>query len=255
MPELTRWITALRCEDAAVESDAATRERLKPLFPPGATRRMTQLGITLGAALRPLEPGENDTLVYASTYAETRALEAYLDSFPSPSPTLFQTSIHPSSVQQNLIQRQQAVRHFFPVTGGAELPAQALLVALLADTPRTILCGGEERGGWLLEQNRASDRTFAFALALSTDPAGAIGQISLSPDTPPPAESAPAALSPVVPSLSPLSSAASDAVALSSVAPSFSPLPLPAFFEHFRDRRPIDALVSPGRRLVLRWLA
>lgn len=220
MPE--RWITALHVEDAATETPADTRERLKTLFPPGATRRMTQLGIVLGAALRPLEPAEDDTLVYASTYAETRALEAYLDSFPSPSPTLFQTSIHPSSVQQNLIQRQQAVRRLFPVTGGPELVAQALLVALLADTPRAILCGGEERGGWLLEQGRASDRGFAFALALSADPSGALGHIRIeNPDTPSP----PAALS------------------------------LFDFFEHLRDRRPFDGVVAPGRRLVLRWSA
>jgi hypothetical protein len=241
---LERWITAVTCEDAGTEEATATRERFKALFPPGATRRMTQLGITLGAALRPLAPGENDTLVYASTYAETRALEAYLNSFPAPSPTLFQTSIHPSSVQQNLIQRQQPVRHFFPVTGGPDLPAQALLVALLAETPRSILCGGEERGGWLLEQGRASARTFAFALALSTDPAGALGHLSLSPATPPSAESAPGALSSVVQS----------SVALSLSSPPL-PLPLPDFFEYLRDRRPIDALVSPGRRLVLRWLA
>jgi hypothetical protein len=219
---LERWITALHCEDAALETAAETRERLKALHPPGATRRMTQLGITLGAALRPLAPAAGDTIVYASTYAETRALESYLDSFPAPSPTLFQTSIHPSAVQQNLIQRQQALRHFFPVTGGDGLPAQALLVALLADSPRVILCGGEERGGWLLEQNRASDRTYAFALALSADPAGALGQISLS-------------------------------AAPSGAAPSL--LPLPVFFQHLRDRRPIDALVPPGRRLALRWLA
>jgi hypothetical protein len=230
---LERWITALHVEDAGTEDATATRDRFKALFPPGATRRMTQLGITLGAALRPLAPGENDTLVYASTYAETRALEAYLDSFPSPSPTLFQTSIHPSSVQQNLIQRQQPVRHLFPVTGGVDLPAQALLVALLADTPRAILCGGEERGTWLLEQNRASARTFAFALALSTDPAGALGRISL--------ESSASVSAPQVSGL--------------KSQPFLPPLPLPEFFDHLRDRRPIDALVSPGRRLVLRWLA
>jgi hypothetical protein len=220
---LEAWIIALRTEDAAAEPPAETRERLKALFPPGATRRMTQLGITLGAVLQPLAPGEDDTLVYASTYAETRALEGYLDSFPAPSPTLFQTSIHPSSVQQNLIQRQQPVREFLPVTGAENLPAQALLAALLADSPRIILCGGEERGGWLLEQGRASDRTFAFSLALSHDPAGALGRIRLS--TTPPASPAPVAF------------------------------PLPLFFDHLRDRLPIDAVVSPGRRLQLDWSA
>jgi hypothetical protein len=223
---LERWITALGVEDAGAEPPAQTRERLKGLFAAGATRRMTQLGICLGAALRPVEPAEDDTLVYASTYAETRALEAYLDSFPAPSPTLFQTSIHPSSVQQNLIQGQQALRRFFPVTGGPELVAQALLVALLSDTPRAILCGGEERGGWLLEQGRASDHTFAFALALSTVPAGALGSIRIDPaDT-------------------------------SSVAsPPLAPLPLPDFFRHLRDRLPFEGVVAPGRRLVLRWSA
>jgi hypothetical protein len=220
MPE--RWITSLRTEDAGAETPAETRERLKSSFPAGATRRMTQLGLVLGATLQPLVPGEDDTLVYASTYAETRALEGYLDSFPSPSPTLFQTSIHPSAVQQTLIQRQQPVRCFFPVTGGADLPAQALLVALLADTPRAILCGGEERGGWLLEQSRASDRTFAFALALSTDPAGAIGHIRI--DT-------------------------SDTLSPSAA------FPLPVFFKHLRNRLPFAAAVSPGRHLVLHWLA
>lgn len=219
---LERWITALRTEDAGSETPADTRERLKSSFPAGATRRMTQLGLVLGATLHPLMPGDGDTLVYASTYAETRALEGYLDSFPSPSPTLFQTSIHPSAVQQNLIQHQQPVHCFFPVTGGADLPVQALLVALLSGAPRTLLCGGEERGSWLLEQNHASDRTFAFSLVLSTDPAGAIGHICI------------------------------------DKTDTFAPraaFPLPAFLNHLRDRLSFDAVVSPGRRLVLRWLA
>jgi hypothetical protein len=221
---LERWITALHTEDAGTEPAAATRERLKARFPAGAIRRMTQLGLALGVTLEPLHPGEDDTLVYASAFAETHALEAYLDSFPSPSPTLFQTSIHPSSVQQNLILRQQPVRRFFPVTGGDALPAQALLVALLADTPRAILCGGEERGGWLLEQGRASARTFAFSLALSAHPAGALGRIGL--ETPPPAS-----------------------------GPGHAPFSLPAFFDHLHARRPFDAVVAPGRRLTLTWTA
>ena len=217
---LERWITAVACEDAAAEDAAATRERLKDRFPKNATRRMTQLGLVLGSVLNPLEPGENDAVVYASTYAETHALEAYLDSFPSPSPTLFQTSIHPSSVQQNLILRQQAVRQFFPVTGAEHLPIRALLVALLCDAPRVILCGGEERGGWLLEQGRASDRTFAFALALSTSPENALGRISLS-----------------VPAASTFA----------------QPSGLASFFDLLRNRQPLDAVVAEERRLRLDW--
>ena len=231
---LERWITALRTEDAGDEAPETTRERLKDRFPKNATRRMTRLGLALGSTFGPFEAREDDAVVYASAYAETLALEAYLDSFPAPSPTLFQTSIHPSSVQQSLILRQQPVREFFPVTGGENLPAQALLVALLCEAPRVLLCGGEERGGWLLEASRASARTFAFTLALSRDPAGALARIRLS-DLPA-SDLRPTASDPPLPA--PLSS-----------------LPLPAFFDLLHHRRPFDAAVSPGRRLSLTWLA
>jgi len=178
---LAAYIHAVATDDPGAEEPAGTRERLKDRFPRGATRRMTQLGLLMGAVLDPLRLTEMDTVVYASEFAESRALEGFLDSFPSASPTLFQTSIHPSAVQQWLIQRQQAVRTFFPMTGGPHLVAQALQVALLADTPRSIFCGGDERGTWLLEAGAASMRTFAFALALSRDPLGAMGEIKLAP--------------------------------------------------------------------------
>lgn len=216
---LERWITALNTEDAGLEEPAATRERLKERFPKNATRRMTQLGLLIGAALDPLGLGEDDTLVYASGYAETRALESYLDSFPSASPTLFQTSIHPSAVQQALIGKQQSVKQFFPLTGGDYLPAQALQVALLAETRGSILCGGEERGTWLLAQNAASDRTFAFALALSTSPENALGRITLATDS----------------------------------NETDGSLTLPAFFDLLHARQSFDGLVAPGRRLTLSW--
>lgn len=216
---LERWITALSTEDAGLEEPAATRDRVKARFPKNATRRMTQLGLLVGAALEPVAPSENDTLVYASGYAETRALEDYLDSFPAASPTLFQTSIHPSAVQQALIVRQQSIRQFFPLTGGAHLPLQALQVALLADTPRAILCGGEERGTWLLENNSASDRTFAFALALTTSPDNALARLTLRTDE------------------------TGDGV-----------LTLPAFFDVLHARRAFDAFIAPARRLTLDWL-
>ncbi|CAM2806181.1 beta-ketoacyl synthase chain length factor [Rariglobus hedericola] len=223
---LERWITALHTEDAGLEEPAATRERFKERFPKNATRRMTQLGLLVGASLEPLGPTENDTLVYASGYAETRALEGYLDSFPGASPTLFQTSIHPSAVQQALIIRQQAVRQFFPMTGSEFLPAQALQVALLAETPRTILCGGDERGTWLLENHAASERTFAFALALSVSPENALARVTLDLD----------------------SEADRDASAQEVR------LPLLAFFDLVHTRTPFAGLIAPGRRLTLDWL-
>jgi hypothetical protein len=173
------YIQAVFTDDPGLEEPALTRERLKDRFPKGATRRMTQLGLLIGSVLERLGPGPEDLLVYASEYAETRALEGYLDSFPTASPTLFQTSIHPSAVQQLMIQRQQPVRTFFPMTGRAHLVAQALQVALLGGAPRALLCGGEERGTWLLDHKAASDRTFAFALALTPEASGAVARLSL----------------------------------------------------------------------------
>ncbi len=221
---LERWITALHTEDPALEEPAATRDRFKSRFPRNATRRMTQLGLLVGSALEPLKLTETDTLVYASAFAETRAIEGYLDSFPSASPTLFQTSIHPSAVQQALIVHQQPVREFFPLTGGAHLPAQAIEVALLASgagSRRVILCGGEERGTWLLENNSASDRAFAFALALSTSPDGAIGRLTLD------------------------HASDADAACVRFL--------LADLFDVLHARRPFDGLIAPSRRLTLSW--
>jgi hypothetical protein len=222
-PMIERWITALHTENAGPETPAETRDRLKDRFPKNATRRMTQLGLLVGAALEPVRVGADDALVYASCYAETLALEGYLDSFPTPSPTLFQTSIHPSAVQQALIIKQQPLRQFIPLTGGKNIAVHAVLAALLTDTSRTLLCGGEERGTWLLEQGYASDRTFAFALALSTDSAGAIGRISIAEES--------------VQSAHPVTG-----------------LSLPDFFDLLNTRGSLDAHVLPGRRLVLSWL-
>jgi len=217
---LERHLQALSVTDAGGEEPAATRERLKDRFPRGATRRMTQLGLLVAAALDDLVPGPDDSVVYASAYAETRALEGYLDSFPTASPTLFQTSIHPSAVQQALIGRQLPVREFFPLTGRLHLPAHAALAALLSPADRVLLCGGEERGTWLLEQRAASDRTFAFALALTTRPEGALGHVRLArvdPETP------------------------------------VETLTLPEFFDAVQSRRSIDRIAAPGLRLEVQW--
>lgn len=176
---IERFIHAVHTASAEGEDPSATRERLKDQFPRGATRRMTQLGLLVGTALQALQPGEDDAVVYASEYAESRALEAYLDSFPTASPTLFQTSIHPSGVQQVLIGRQQKLRQLFPMTGRGDLLAQALETAALAGAARVLLCGGEERGTWLTEHGAASAHTFGFGVALSAQAQGALGKLVL----------------------------------------------------------------------------
>ncbi len=215
---LERFIEGVRTDDPGAEEAPATRARLKECFAPGASRRMTVLGMLVGAALGDLHPGAEDAVVYATAFGESRALEAYLDSFPEASPTQFQTSIHPSGVQQGLVGRQQAVRELWPHAGGDGLPAQALLTALLAPAPRVLLAGGEERGTWLTEVGAASARTYAYALAL-TRAAGPAprGRLEL---------------------------VASDADGA---------LPPDAWFELLHHRRPYDGPAAPGWRLRLAW--
>ena len=169
-------------DDPGRETPATTRDRLKAGFAPGSTRRMTVLGLIVGNALAQLDPTQEDSVLYASGYGESRALEDFLDSFPAPSPTLFQTSIHPSAVQQLLIGRQRAIREFMPLSGGDLLAFHALRASMLAPSARALLCGGEETGTWLLEHRLASERTFGFAAALTRQRGpGMLGSVRLAP--------------------------------------------------------------------------
>jgi len=179
---------------------------------------MSQLGLLLGSVLGDDSPCGDDTLVYASAYAESRALEDYLAGFPTPSPTLFQTSIHPSAVQQVLVARQRPVQAFFPHTGGGQLVAHAVRTAMLALSPRVVLCGGEERGTWLLERGIASAESFAFALVLSRERTGALGTLSLG-----------------------------------TTGDEGGELALPQFFSALHHRRPLDQRAAPGLTLTLAW--
>lgn len=181
-----RFIHHLRVElPPAEETGAEARVRLADKFPRTALRRMTHLGLLLGSVLdgAPLDP--EDALVYASTFAETIALENYLLSFPSASPLLFQASIHPGGVQQVLIGRQQPIARLWPLAGRTRLVEQALLTALLEPAARVALAGGEERGTWMLEHRMASPSSFAFATILTRDATGAVGRISVAPTVSP----------------------------------------------------------------------
>ena len=166
---------------AADETAAGARVRLAEKFPRTALRRMTHLGLLIGSTLEQANLGPEDALVFASTYAETRALEDFLLSFPAASPLLFQTSIHPGSVQQVLIGRQQPVARLWPMAGRARLVEQMLMTALMEPAARVAIVGGEERGTWLLEHGRASARSFAFGASLTREPAGAVGSVAFLP--------------------------------------------------------------------------
>ena len=215
---IERHFQILRLEEPGDETADQTRERLRELFPRSAARRMTQLGMLLGSVLAPVEVREEDTIVYASGFGEGRALEDYLASFPQPSPTLFQTSIHPSAVQQVLIARRQTVGRFIPLVGRTQLAGQAVQAALTDPSPRVILCGGDERGGRLFTAGITSARAFTFALVLTREPAGALGRLRLEED--PAADGA---------------------------------LDLLEFVDLLRDRRPLRRAIAPGLVLTLAW--
>jgi hypothetical protein len=123
-----------------------------------------------------------DELLKSNVYFRKRVFQKnLLASFPAASPLLFQTSIHPGSVQQVLIGRQQSVARLWPLAGRARLVEQALLTALLEPAARVALVGGEERGTWMLEHHMASPRSFAFAALLTREPTDAAGSVTFTP--------------------------------------------------------------------------
>ena len=179
--------------------DAVPPERIRELarnFPPNAARRMTHLGLLLGETLREISIEPDDAVVYATTFGETVATGRYLESFPGASPLFFQTSIHPSAIEQVLINRGCPVRELTPLAGQPGLSAQAALTALLTPGGRVLLTGGEEVGTWLRQLDAASNVGFAFALELGGEGANIpIGELRWSGTRAreQPAERAPAA--------------------------------------------------------------
>ena len=112
---IERFMHHLRVElPAADETATAARLRLADKFPRTALRRMTHLGLLIGSTLDGVPLGPEDALVYASTFAETRALEEFLASFPAASPLLFQTSMPypnvPAFFADSILPNDEALR-------------------------------------------------------------------------------------------------------------------------------------------------
>lgn len=167
MAERSLTIKAAYTADGGEDDAAAAKARRKESFPGRSSRRMTHLGMLVDLCLRDMAIGAEVPLVYASAFAESASLETFIDSFPHASPMMFQTSIHPSAVEQSMILRKRPVNRFYPVTSHDNLAGQALECAFTADAPELALVGGEERGGWLRPFELASGVSFAFALELA----------------------------------------------------------------------------------------
>ncbi len=166
MNELYIRKKAVWTEPSLNESEALAA--LKAEFPGRSARRMTRLGMQMTHVLRSLDIQEDCSLIYASSFSETCTIEKFLDSFPFPSPQAFQTSIHPSGVEQFLIQNKQPVTELFPLAGLGDLLFRALDTALLCQNEQIILCGGEERGTWLGDTGVSAEANYAWAIEVRT---------------------------------------------------------------------------------------
>ncbi len=198
-------------------------------FSPNAARRMTHLGLLLGEVMREFPIAPDDAVVYATTFGETVATGRYLESFPAASPLFFQTSIHPSAIEQVLINRGCPVRELTPLAGQPDLSAQAAMTALLTPGERVLLTGGEEVGTWLRRLDAASNVGFGFALELSDAPSDcAVGEMCWNAER----EKA----------------RATERPALSAVEGDLHEL-----FFAVRDRRPLRCACPSGGEIQLSW--
>lgn len=159
------------------DDEVAGLARALALLPKRAARRMSRLGIMLHYLLTDLPLDLRTTLIYGTSFSECNTLESYLDSFPYASPTAFQNSIHPGGIEQALILNKQAVGAFFPVAGQRNLMLQMLKLTFTAKSEEVILCGGEEKGGWLTDFGLAHNCSFAFAMRLSESQNEACGEL------------------------------------------------------------------------------
>ncbi|MDQ8186362.1 hypothetical protein [Pelagicoccus sp. SDUM812002] len=167
--------------DGAQDKAAEARSRYKEFYPGRSARRMTHLGMMIGACIQKLGAEKSVPVLYASAFGESESLERFIDSFPQASPALFQSSIHPSAVEQALIPSKQAVDRFYPITSERFLFAKALENCFLLEEEEVVLLGGEERGDWLVPVELASGESFAFGLRLRRGGDG-LGTISLESD-------------------------------------------------------------------------
>ncbi|HNX05729.1 MAG TPA: hypothetical protein PKI32_09520, partial [Opitutales bacterium] len=93
------------------------RARISSDLPKAAVRRMSDSGLGMASVLSAVATGVDDAVAMASTFAESRSLEDFIDSFPTPSPAKFQRSVHPSAVQQARVAGLSPLRTFIPVAG------------------------------------------------------------------------------------------------------------------------------------------
>lgn len=171
-------IEAVETVEGGSDFAADARIRHKSEFPGRSARRMTHLGMLITLCLQKMDAEKDIPIIYASAFGESESLEKFIDSFPEASPALFQSSIHPSAVEQGLISKKQSVNRFYPITSDSNLFGQAIENCFLLGEQDVILLGGDERGNWLCPSDLASTVSFAFGMRLSRDGEG-IGSLEI----------------------------------------------------------------------------
>jgi hypothetical protein len=178
---IQRFIHSIRLSGPFDALDESFVKTAKGRFPPLVSRRMTRLALLCGEVTHDANIRQDDSVVYATTYAETLCLESYLASFPTPSPLGFQNSIHPSGLEQVLIARQQPVDRFLCFAGKEALISSALMAVCASEQQRQWLVVAEEKGTWLTERGHASDCFFSCCLGFAPEQEGAMGTLCWDP--------------------------------------------------------------------------
>jgi hypothetical protein len=162
----------------------ALRSELSGHLPKLAVRKFSDSGLQMASVLRELGTSEDEPVISASTFAESRSLEEFIDSFPAPSPARFQRSVHPSAVQQARVVVNAPLRTYIPIAGQEGIAIVAVRTALSLGEGVMHLVGGEECGTWSVGIKAGSGTGFAFGLKL--EPVGTksdtLGTISWTPD-------------------------------------------------------------------------
>ncbi len=173
-----RYIKNFRSIELTRENGEAELAGFRTKLPPRQARRMSPLGVLVSEALSGMPFTRDTAILYTTTFTESLALEAFLGSFPYPSPTYFQTSIHPGGIEQALILNQHPVTALYPLAGGAGILSHALRLACADDRPDVLIVAGEEAATWLADLDAASSRTFVWALFLAIETDRAMGSLT-----------------------------------------------------------------------------
>jgi hypothetical protein len=174
-----RYIRSVSTLGPHTELDLEYRKHLKSNFSGSAARRMTDLALLVGEITKDAQIDRSDTVVYATTYSESRCLEKYLESFPNPSPLGFQNSIHPSGIEQVMIARKHPLDELVPLAGREQILGSALNAAFCSDKPKQWLVFAEERSTWLTDIGYASEAFFAGLIELGLEAEDSIGSVAM----------------------------------------------------------------------------